>query len=242
MRRAVSIALAVLAVISAGPAAAAEAAAPAAPKQARLEGTASFDRHRRVVGAAVLARAEGDGPLFWLTSTDDRGAFYFDRLPEGTYRVELKREGYAPIVKAGIALRFPYRAVVEVTLAPETGKTPAPPAEAPHGKHVRLTGTVTVRGAGALGEARVRLVHADRPDDPLSTLTGPDGTFEFGDISAGAWRIEVLGPGYLPLRMNVDLAGDARAEAILVPQPANYVAPALDMLPPEEPIPPPTAR
>ena len=240
MRRAVSIVLAAAAMIAAASAAAAEETAPAGPKLARLEGTASLDRHRPVVGAAVLASVSGDRPLLWLTSTDDKGLFYFDRLPEGTYRVELKREGYSPIVKEGVAVRFPYRAVVEVRLVPDAAvKAPPSRAEAQAGNRVRLSGAVGVRGAGPLGEARVRLVRADGTEDPRSTLTLPDGSFELGDIPAGAWRIEVLGAGYLPARVNVELAQEARLQAILVQQPANYVAPALDLLSQEEPIPPP---
>ena len=240
MRRAVSIVLAAAAMIAAASAAAAEETAPAGPKLARLEGTASLDRHRPVVGAAVLASASGDRPLLWLTSTDDKGLFYFERLPEGTYRVELKREGYSPVVKEGVAVRFPYRAVVEVRLVPDAAaKAPASRAEGQAGNRVRLSGAVGVRGAGPLGEARVRLVRADGTEDPRSTLTLPDGSFELGDVPAGAWRIEVLGAGYLPARVNVELAQDARLTAILVQQPANYVAPALDLLSQEEPIPPP---
>jgi hypothetical protein len=238
MRRAVSIVLVAAAML--GAAAAAEETAPAPPKMARLEGTASLDRHRPVVGAAVLASVSGDRPLLWLTSTDDKGLFYFERLPEGTYRVELKREGYAPIVKEGVAVRFPYRAVVEVRLVPDAAaKASASRAEAQAGNRVRLSGAVAVRGAGPLGEARVRLVRTDETEDPRSTLTLPDGTFEIGDLPAGAWRIEVLGAGYLPARMNVDLAQEARLTAFVVQQPANYVAPAIDLLSQEEPIPPP---
>jgi hypothetical protein len=215
-------------------------AATEGPRTARLEGTASIDRHHRVVGAAVLARARDGGPLFWLTSTDERGFFVLDRLPEGTYRVALHRDGLAPVVKEGIELRFPFRAVVEVTLAPDpAGKFAAAHAAAAAAKRLRLAGTVSVRGAGPLAEVRIQLVRADETEDPRTTLTLRDGSFAIEGMSAGTWRIEVLGAGYLPLRMDLELADDAKVEAVLVQQAANYVAPALDLLPPEEPIPPP---
>jgi hypothetical protein len=240
MRRAVPIVIAVAALTAALPVHLAGETAPTESRTARLEGTASLDRHHRVVGAVVLASAGAGRSLSWLTSTDDKGRFVLDRLPEGTYRVELRRDGLAPVVKEGVDVRFPFRAVVEVTLGPRpSGKAVARRDAAAVGKRVRLSGSVSVRGGGPLAEARVRLVRTDGTDDPRSTLSLLDGTFAIGDVPAGAWRIEALGPGYLPVRMDLDLADDARVEAVLVPQPANYVAPAIDLLPQEEPIPPP---
>ena len=78
----------------------------------------------------------------------------------------------------------------------------------------------------------------DESEDPRSTLTSPDGSFEVPDLTTGSWRIEVLGAGFLSARVTVDLTEDARLAAVLVQQPANYVAPALDLIPLEEPIPP----
>jgi hypothetical protein len=212
--------------------------APAESKTARLEGTASLDRHRRVVGATVLAGA-GSSP-YWLTSTDDKGFFVLDRLPEGTYRVELRRDGLAPVAKEGVKVRFPFRAVVEVTLAPSTDRKVSAGREGGGAaKRIRVAGTVRARGGEPLGEVRIRLVRGDGTEDPRSILSSRDGTFDLEGVPAGAWRVEVLGPGYLPVRMGVELGDDARIETVLVAQPANYVAPAVDLLPQEEPIPPP---
>jgi hypothetical protein len=238
MRPSVSAALATVALAIALPVHLAEEPVSAGSKTARLEGTASLDRHRRVVGATVLASSGSS--LHWLTSTDDKGFFALDRLPEGSYRVELRRDGLAPVVKEGINVRFPFRAVVEVTLAPATDRRVSAKREgAGTARRVRVTGTVRVRGGEPLGETRIRLVRADQVEDPRSILTSRDGTFALEDVPAGAWRVEVLGPGYLPVRMVLGLADDARIEAVLVSQPANYVAPAVDLLPQEEPIPPP---
>jgi hypothetical protein len=240
MRRAARIAVAAVALTASFRAARPAETVSTGSRTARLEGTASLDRHRRVVGAAVVAGTRAGRSLFWLTSTDDKGLFVFDALPEGTYRVELRRDGLEPVVKEGIEVRFPFRAVVEVTLSPRaTGRAAAGHDAAAVGKRVRLTGIVTVRGAGPLPEARVRLIRTDGTEDPRATLTQRDGSFAVEDVPAGACGIEVLGPGYLPVRTALDLAEDASVEAILVPQPANYVAPAIDLLPQEEAIPPP---
>jgi len=79
---------------------------------------------------------------------------------------------------------------------------------------------------------------ADGKAEPRSTLSGPDGTFAIEGLSPGTWKIEVLGAGYLPIRVPLDLQADARVTATLVPQPMNYAPAPEDLLPPEEPIPP----
>ena len=40
----------------------------------------------------------------------------------------------------------------------------------------------------------------------------------------------MLGAGFLSARVTVDLTDDARLTAVLVQQPANYVAPAIDLI------------
>jgi hypothetical protein len=238
MRRAVAIAVAAAAVAAARPALHAGEPVPAQARTARLEGTASLDRHHHAAGVTVLASAGRS--LLWLTSTDDRGFFTLDGLPEGRYRVELSRDGLAPVIKDAVEVRFPFRAVVEVMLAPrQAAEVRAAQGGAGPAKRVRLTGAVSARGKGPLGEARVRLLRRDAACDPRSIVSSRDGTFAVEDVPAGPWRIVVLGPGYLPVRMDLDLEDDARVEAILVPQPASYAAPALDLLPEEEAIPPP---
>lgn len=237
MRRIVSLVLAVSAALTSFSSSRAEDVPSPSVRTARLEGTVSLDRHRRAVGTSVVASTGADRTLLWLTTTDGKGFFVLDRLPEGAYRVEVRRDGYAPVVKDRVELRFPFRAVVEVTLAAESGRRVA--AAPPQGNRIRLSGKATVRGASPLPEARVRLVRPGGGDDPRSVLTRGDGTFALADVPAGKWRIEVHGAGYLPVRADLDLASDASIEAVLVPQPAIYVAPALDLLPQEEPIPPP---
>jgi hypothetical protein len=78
----------------------------------------------------------------------------------------------------------------------------------------------------------------DGTDEPRSTLSRADGSFAVEDLSPGAWRLEILGAGYLPIRVALDLDVDSRLTALLVPQPMNYTPAPEDLLPPEEPIPP----
>lgn len=233
-------------------------AAPAAPSQpapsqpgasssaaraTRLQGTAQVDRNHPVAGATVVARAESGASTLYLTSTDAKGLFRLDGLPEGTYRVDLRKDGFEPVVKEAIALRFPFRAIVEVTLqparAPRTAAARDPAgSDARSSGALRLEGTTIARDGGPIADVRVRAVRADGTEDPRRTLTREDGTFEIEELSPGPWRLELLGVGYLPIRTDLSLEAPARVVAVLVPQPASYEPTPLDLIPEEEAIPP----
>ena len=73
-----------------------------------------------------MATPESGDVRIFVTSTDEKGAYRFDALPEGVYRVRLLKHGLEPVLKDGVELRFPFRAVVEVVMEPASGA--APPA------------------------------------------------------------------------------------------------------------------
>jgi hypothetical protein len=221
-------------------------AAPASSNRGRqLQGTVILRRNVPVVGANVLVRAEGTGSSFDLTATDAKGAFKVDSLPDGTYTVEVLRPGLKPITKQNVAIRAPFRAVVEVMMEPESGAAASTETRSADGAEpsssglIQVRGLVTTRDSGPKGEIRVRLVRPDGSEDPRAALTQPDGTFALEGLPAGPWRIEVLGAGYLPIRAKLYLGADSRVTATLVQQPANYKPAPEDLMPPEEPIPPP---
>ena len=98
-------------------------------KLSRLQGRARESRTRDVVGAMVLVQRTADPSKYYLTTSGGDGAFFVDRLPDGDYTVRLNREGYASEVKTGVQLKFPFRAVVEVTMEP--GPVDVAPLEFP---------------------------------------------------------------------------------------------------------------
>jgi hypothetical protein len=217
------------------------AAAPtpsAATPAGQLHGAVAYGRHVFAVGAVVMVRPEGSATPLLLATTGESGAFAFDHLPDGVYRAEIRRDGYVPVVKSGIPVKAPFRAVVEVSLLhgdapPAVPASPAAPGDA------AVAGIARLVGGGVLAEARVRLVRADGTDDPRTAITAADGTFAFSGLRPGDWRLEILGAGLLPLRAGVELAGEVALEAALAPQPANYRPPAQDLIVPEEVLPPP---
>jgi hypothetical protein len=217
--------------------AAATAAPPASAPAGQLHGAVAYGRHVFAVGAVVAVKPEGAATPLLLATTGETGAFAFDHLPDGVYRAEIHRDGYIPVIKTGIPVKAPFRAVVEVNLL--RGDAPAaPPPPAAGSGDASVAGIARLVGGGVLAEAHVRLVRADGTDDPRTAVTAADGTFAFTGLRPGGWRVEILGAGLLPLRATVELSGEVALEAALAPQPANYRPPAQDLIVPEEVIPP----
>jgi hypothetical protein len=212
------------------------AASLPASSSGQVRGTISYGRHSPAVGAIVMVRPEGAPSPVRIATTGTSGAFAFDGLSDGTYRAEVRRDGYVPIVKSGIKVRAPFRAVVEVLLLP---------GEAPPREPVTLSGGAALSGvvrfaAGApLAEARVRLTRPDGADDSRTVLTDAAGAFSLPQLKSGRWRVDVQGAGLLPVRADLELAGDVAIEVQLAGQPANYRPLPQDLIVPEEAIPPP---
>jgi hypothetical protein len=171
----------------------------------------------------------------YAATTGETGNFAFDGVADGTYRAEARREGYTTVVKSGIVVKAPFRAVVELVLV--RGDGPPDPAKSLEGD-AALTGNVRVTGGAPLAEARVRITRLDALDDPRTALTDATGGFAFDGLKAGRWRLELVGAGLLPLRADLDLAGPVVLAAALSRQPANYQPLPQDLIVPEDVIPP----
>lgn len=218
------------------------AAAPANDRLSQLGGRAYLGRNAPVVGATVLVWPEGRPGEAYLTSTDEDGIFRVNGLPDGSYGVRVEREGLAAKAKDGIPLKFPFRAVVELemhALPPGSAEPSAviPDTAAAQGP-LSLTGLVVEEGAGPLGEVQLRFVRPDGREDPRGLRSLDDGTFEVAGAGAGVWRVEASAVGYLSQRMALDLQGASFLKVILVRQPADYDPTPLELMPPEQPIPP----
>jgi hypothetical protein len=220
--------------------------AAAADARGQIQGAALVRRNVPVVGAVVTVRRSDDVSDLRLTTTDVRGAFRFDGLPDGRYRCEVAHDGYATVVKEDVDLRAPFRAVVEVTMAPAAAGVAPPPAPAivsadviaPDAGAAALRGAVRDAQGKGTGEVRLRLTREDGSDDPREQVTAGDGSFAFAGLRPGRWRLEVQGAGLLPVRTTVALAGTTSLAVSLVPQPAGHLPSVDDLMPREEPVPP----
>jgi len=215
---------------------------PSAERSSRLQGSAYLDRNVDVVGGTVVVQPMQDPAVLYLTSTNATGRFKIDGLPDGEYRVRIERHGVVPISKDAVQVRFPFRAVVELDMEPAQNAVLAAARGEPGSQevsgNVRLAGTIRDQELAPLAEARLRLVHADGRVDPVMATSAEDGTFAIDAIPAGTWQLTIHGIGTLPVRTTVTLVGDTTLGATLVRQPATYQPSPLDLMPPEEPIPP----
>lgn len=207
---------------------------------AQIEGRVSLGRNRPVVGAVVLVRSETDPGPIWVTASDQSGAFRVRDLPDGTYRIVIRRDGLRPFEQAGVALKAPFRGIVEAILTPaDPVATPAPgPDAGPADGTIRIAGTVTGPDGDSAAGAEVRFVRADGSVDPRETRVGASGEVEIPDLPAGRWRVEVLDPGVIPLRATVDLTEDVDLRVRLVAQPANFQVAIEDLMPKERAVAP----
>jgi len=206
-------------------------------KLSRLQGSVRLTRSKTVVGAAVVVQLESDPSKVYLTSTGAGGTFFLNRLADGDYRVRISREGYTPAVKDNVVLKFPFRAVVEVTMESspvDLGAAGKPPASGASPFGVR--GSVVDADGEGVGEAWVRIVRQDGSADPVSRRTPPDGSFTFENLPPGEWRLEVIGIGYLPLRQRLMIGVDTEFAVQLIRQPADYEPSPIDLMPPEVPV------
>ena len=202
-----------------------------------LKGNARLARNRPVIGASVRIRLENDRSRYLLTSTDGKGLLKTMELLDGDYQVTVTKDGLAAVTKSAVAVRFPFRPVVEIEMVP--GPMPETPAMATGSDEpLALTGRILNRNGDPVPDVAVRLVRLDGAGDPVRLRSGADGALDGLNLAPGVWSVEVRGVGYLSIRSVMELDGPVRLVALLVPQPSGYLAPAIDLLPEEQPIPP----
>ena len=215
------------------------ASIPAPARTTRLQGSALEGRRKAVVGAAVAARATGTLDRFLVTSTDPKGRFRIDGVPDGTYDVIFLKEGYGRVEKQAVEVTFPFRPTVEVQMSPGSGDDPfAEPERDFPADEVTIRGRVRDSEGRNVPDVLLRLIRRDGSRDPVTARSGPDGTFEVSGVPTGWWDAEVLAVGFLPLRAPLPLERSLEILTQLVPHPTKYESSPIDLLPAEHPIPP----
>lgn len=221
-------ALALIALLCAG-------TAPAEEPRGRLRGELKTRALEPIPGATVVATRAEAPPLLALTTTNERGALSLDGLPLGTFDVRARAEGFRAERVEGIALRGPFRTVVDM----RADAGPAPP--------------LALSLPASEGALRARVVVVDPRDQPLSGVlvelspvghradpararTSPGGDASLGPLEPGRWRVALSRAGWSRLVVP-DLewrGGTLTVLARMLPRETDTPTPLEDLLPQAE--------
>jgi EmrB/QacA subfamily drug resistance transporter len=130
------------------------------------------------VAAAAVTLIDLQGAVVGATRSDGVGRYRLPGVPDGQYTLAASTPGY-PSVAVSVGLAAGRYTECDLTL----------PAR------VLLRGTVVEAGTGSgIDHAHATLVDADGVV-VASAVSGPDGTFEFGDVPAGTYTLTTRGYG-----------------------------------------------
>ncbi|WP_082469305.1 MFS transporter [Sciscionella sediminilitoris] len=142
-----------------------------------------------IIGAtATLADARGE--VVGAESTDERGAYAFDRLLAGEYTLVVSAEAFRPFA---MSVRVAGSGRTRQDVALNGG--------------LRLSGIARTGPDGhPVGDARITLLDADGRV-LACTDTGSDGSYRFADLAEGEYT--VIASGYPPVTSSLTLDGGA---------------------------------
>ena len=228
-------------------------AIPLSGPRGRIRGEVYFSRQEPVSGATVVLYREGDAANILLGATDHDGNFRFEGIPEGAYSLSVLREGAAPATKTGITVNPPARTVVDMALKRDAGRLMAPvfdlarfdktppdtqPAAAGPDQGLRVKALATE--LRPVREARVA-IHSRGPRiDPLRGTTDGSGDLLLPSPQPGEYSVQIVMPGYLPVRVDRLVIGKTPLRVFVVLTPRPFATPSLpaDLLPDEKSVPP----
>ena len=122
--------------------------------------------------------------------TNDRGAYLFATVPQGSYSVVAFRSGFAP-ARTGIEVGpGSIQTVRDIVLQP--GETPV----------ATVSGRVVLTDGTAASEVTVEFVNAQDPGVVRSGLTDDEGVFSIDDVPVGPYLTTFARQGYVPLLLD----------------------------------------
>jgi len=230
------------------PAPAVPAATAAAPR-GRIRGEVGVSRRFPITGAVVAAVREDDLSTVFLTTTDSIGVFLFEGIAEGTYRLDVFKDGLQPLRKEGVVVRGPFRTELSLQVPVGAGDEPlvgeqtdAPPPleEMTPAPGAEVDVTVVAQGGVPIEGARISLRSQDSGADPVRAATQTSGKIVLRRPRPGLYELRIEAPGFLPIHVKrLRLAGVfSSARIFLTPRPYNYPGTPTDLLPDEKPVPP----
>jgi len=186
----------------------------------RLRGEVSFSRQEPVVGATVVLVRADDPRTLIAGSTDREGGFRFEGIPEGTWTVGVVSEGAAPVVKEGIVVKPPARAVVDIPMKKSAVRMPPPVFDLARFERAGSSGHLPIspsQGDAAIGAQEESTMPASAADAAMAWIRVVDASMKPVREARVAFRSR--GPSANPVRGLTDGEGVALVHA---PAPGEY--------------------
>lgn len=164
----------------------------------RIAGTVRDPEGHPIAGALVAVL---EGPTLRQAETGHDGAYVLAEMAPGAYRVRASKAGYRSAVREG-RVEAGHTLELHFVLEPEV-------------HHGRLVGRVTDREGHGLAGVLVEILGI------RSTLTGPEGGFEFNEVAPGVYAVRFSKTGYQAVTRHevVVRAGETtRLEVVLEPE------------------------
>jgi len=210
----------------------------------RIRGTAR-DMTRKPVAGLLVRLISSDRGLIHVTNTDDKGVYSFEDVESGTYAIEVSGSGYQHQVKKEIAVRPPFRNIVDFSLPPgpigEREPT-SPVVYKPVAGETALrdvTGTFTDKGKRPIPDVELRLANP-ATGVAFRAQSNREGRILMTQVPSGIYRAVIVSPGYVTVELNeveVSRTTGLSLNLSLVEYPLRFEGRIEDLIPEEKPVP-----
>ena len=100
------------------PAALAEEARKPTSGKGQIRGEVTDASGAPLVGVSIILSPAGRPDIVYATSTDEDGRYAFNGLVPETYQVQAHGQGVMPVIKTGVRVKPPFRAITDMSMAP----------------------------------------------------------------------------------------------------------------------------
>jgi len=226
-----------------------EGAAPAvdpAAGRGQVRGEVSGPDGAPLVGVSIVLAPAGHLDVLYATSTDEKGKYAFNGLVPDTYEVRADGQGLTTVIKPGMALRPPFRAVIDFQMAAASAAAVAAPVPRnDEGRVGAVEGVFESANGEPVVEGSITFQRRGHAEDLFQARTDATGRFLIRDLPAGRYDISTRSPGLIPLHLMdrpIPAAETIHLRLAAPGYPLSFRGWIEDLLPPEVPLPPPAPR
>lgn len=258
--RSVLSAAALAAVLFAAGPAAADEDVPRYTGNGEIRGEVTGEKGEPLVGISIVLTPVGRKDIVFATSTDEDGRYALDSLVPADYVVAAHGQGVQSVVKSGVRVKPPFRAIIDIQMEPvedaSDASLHAAIAAAPdvgsdrsstegNGRLVRLTGSFVDADQQPVLEGAITLRRIGHAEDVFYAETDESGRFSISDLPGGVYDITTRSPGLIPLHLREQALPpqvSMHLELLAPDYPLSFRGYLDDLLPEEVPMPPPSPR